>query len=58
MVGSEQLFSIQYFYTQIKRKENEMTVLSYIILSLKRKYRLNRDAKRLENLINMARFAY
>ena len=58
MVSSEQLFSIQYFYTQIKRKENEMTVLSYIISSLKRKYRLNRDAKRLENLINMARFAY
>ena len=58
MVGSEQLFSIQYFYTQIKRKENEMTVLCYIISSLKRKYRLNRDAKRLENLVNMARLAY
>ena len=41
-----------------KRKENEMTVLSYIRSSLKRKYRLNRDAKRLENLVNMARFAY
>jgi len=35
-----------------------MTVLTYIIASLKRKYRLNRDAKRLENLVNMARFAY
>ena len=35
-----------------------MTVLSYIIASLKRKYRLNRDVKRLENLVNMARLAY
>ena len=35
-----------------------MTILSYIITSLKKKYRLNRDEKRLENLVNMARFAY
>ena len=35
-----------------------MTILSYIITSLKRKYRLTRDVKRLENRVNMARFAY
>ena len=35
-----------------------MTVLTYIIASLKRKYRLNRYAKRLENLVNIARLAY
>ena len=35
-----------------------MTVLAYIIASMVRKYYLKRDAKRLENIVNMARFVY
>jgi hypothetical protein len=35
-----------------------MTVLAYIIASMVRKYCLKRDAKLLENVVNMARFVY
>ena len=59
MVSSGQLVSIQDFYTQkTDERKKKMTILAYIIASMVRKYCLKRDAKRLENIVNMARFVY
>lgn len=35
-----------------------MTVLNYIIASLMKAYRTRKEAKRLENIVRAARFAY
>ncbi len=35
-----------------------MTVLAYIIASIIRGYRFKKEAKRLENIVRAARFAY
>lgn len=36
----------------------KMTVLAYIIASIIRGYRFKKEAKRLENIVKAARFAY
>jgi len=36
----------------------KMTVLAYIIASLRKAYRTKKEVKRLENIIRAARFAY
>ena len=39
-------------------KEKTMTVVAYIIASLVKAYRLKKEAKRMENIVRAAGFAY